>query len=59
MRLKVFRAQIAMALSALEKEAARSPADGRIDHVVNDLKSGLAHLDAELKVRDQNHFSGS
>lgn len=48
MRIKVFRAQVVMGLSALEREAARGPADARFCHAVDDLRSSLAHLDAEL-----------
>ena len=58
MRLKVFRAQVAMALSALEKEAARGAADGRIHYAVYDLKSGLAHIDSELTAGNPHDSTG-
>lgn len=57
MRLKVFRAQVAMALGALEKEAARGPADARICDAVGDLRSSLVHLDAELAAAPQSKSS--
>ena len=50
MRLKVFRAQVAMVLGALEKEAARDApsADARVSLAVGHLKLSLAHLDDDL-----------
>ena len=50
MRLKVFRAQVAMTLNALENEAARNPcrADTPINFAVDHLKQSLVHLDNDL-----------